>query len=117
VNKILGIRTHVFAAKEDMFSLYLAMLARSSYLFDKVLDPFRGILNGKWFSEDVPVPITEHGNMVLFSVIDGDTHDVCTVSSFFKQPKQLLTLVYINVFLFHGEAPPFSCSCLMADCS
>jgi len=67
-----------------MVTIYLAMAARSSYLFGKVFDPFRGILNGKRFSENMTIAVTEHDNMVLFSVIDWYTHNFCTVSGFFK---------------------------------
>ncbi len=52
------------------------------------------------------IAITEHHNMILFCVIDWHAHNFFIVSGFFKQTKQFLTLVYINVFLFHGEAPP-----------
>jgi hypothetical protein len=51
------------------------------------------------------IAITEHHNMILFGVIDWHAHNFFIISGFFKHTKQLLTLVYINVFLFHGEAP------------
>ena len=59
-------------------------LAHAGYLFDKVFDPFGGVFNKKRFPENMTMAITQHGNMVLFSVIDWYTHDFCTVSGFFK---------------------------------
>ncbi len=88
-----------------MFRVNATMAARSGYLFGKILDAFRGVFNGKRFSENMAIAITEHHNMILFGVIDWHAHNFFIVSGFFKHTKQLLTLVYINVFLFHGEAP------------
>jgi hypothetical protein len=65
VAKVLSIRTHVFTAKEDMFKIYLTMSAGSGYLLYQVFDPFGGVLNGKRFPENMPIPIIQHVNMVF----------------------------------------------------
>jgi len=43
--------------------------------------------------------------MILFSVVNWHTHHFGIVAGLFKKTKKLLTLILINVVLFHGEAP------------
>ena len=48
-----------------------------------------------------PGPFT----MILFGMVDRHTHHFGIVSSLVKKTKKFLTLILINVSLFHGEAP------------
>jgi hypothetical protein len=43
--------------------------------------------------------------MILFGMVDRHTHHFGIVSSLVKKTKKFLTLILINVSLFHGEAP------------
>jgi hypothetical protein len=43
--------------------------------------------------------------MILFGIVDWHAHHFGIVCGLFKKAKKFLTLVLINVSLFHGEAP------------
>jgi hypothetical protein len=82
-------------------------MTRPGYLVGEVFNPLGVVSDGKGFFKDMAIAVTKHNNMVFFGVIHWNTHDFCIVSGVFKKTEQFLTLVQINVFLFHGEAPPF----------
>jgi hypothetical protein len=43
--------------------------------------------------------------MILFGIVDWHAHHFGIVFSLFKKTKKFLTLVLVNVSLFHGGAP------------
>ncbi len=48
--------------------------------------------------------IAKYYDMILFSIADRHTLNFCPVARLFKESRQLLTLVHIDVSSFHSEA-------------
>ena len=84
VGKILSIRVDIFASKKDMAGLNMPMTARTVDLVEQVLYAVNGIVDRKWFTEDLAVSVTKHDQMVLFGVIDRYTHQLRQVACLFE---------------------------------
>ena len=63
------------------------------------------VFNRKRLAQNVTVTVAKHHNIILFGIVDWHAHHFGIVFGLFKKTKKFLTLVLINVSLFHGEAP------------
>jgi len=109
VGKILSIRVDIFSTKKGVFGFNMAMAARAIDLVEQIPEAIGRIVYRKWLSQDLSITVTEHDQMVLFGVIDGDAHQLCVVACLLEKGKQFLTSIRIDALFFHGGAPFVYC--------